>query len=95
MEASQTEINVCKFFRLVSTQAAVIEIPLNFLLERFKLKSIELFKSHTLFVFLYSKACKEPLVSSTVVMLSSLSNDIKRERCRHIFARGKRTNRQA
>ena len=39
------------------------------------------------FNFLYSKACEEPSVSSTFVMLSSNLDDIKGEECRPSFGR--------
>ena len=35
--------------------------------------------TYLFFIFLYSKACKEPSVSSRFVMLSSISDDVKGE----------------
>ena len=51
---------------------------------------MEIYKPHTLipfFVLLNSKACKEPSVSSTFVMLSSISDDAKGECCKQSRAR--------
>ena len=39
------------------------------------------------FIFLCSKARKEPLVSSTMVMLSSILDGVKEEGCRQSSAR--------
>ena len=41
------------------------------------------------FIFLYSKACKEPSVSSTFDMLSSISGDVNWEGCKQSFARAR------
>ena len=38
-------------------------------------------------VFLYSKACKEPSISSTFVTLSSILDDVKGEGCKHSSAK--------
>ena len=44
--------------------------------------------NHTLFsISLRAKACDEPSVLSTLVMLSSILNNIKEERCRQSSAR--------
>ena len=68
----------------------MIKITLNFILESLNLEvNIQFnYLNHIpLFIFLHSKACKEPPVLSTFVMLSCILENVKGEECRKNSAR--------